>query len=69
MRRGAQRDIPFEYRYDEGTLSLEIHETETGALLWRAWAEAEIKPEATPAERRKRAGEAVGLLLERLDSR
>jgi hypothetical protein len=60
------REIPIEFVYDEGTLSIELRDAESRELVWRGWAEAEVKLDASAEERGVRAREAIRLLLERL---
>jgi hypothetical protein len=60
------REIPIEFVYDEGTLSIELRDAESRELVWRGWAEAEVKLDASAEERGVRVREAIRLLLERL---
>jgi hypothetical protein len=66
LRAFGGREIRVAFVLDEGTLSIELRDAKSRELVWRGWAEAEVKLDASAEERGVRAREAIRLLLERL---
>lgn len=50
--------------YDEGTLILEVVDSQSRELVWRASAQAEVSQSAEPEERDRRVREAVEQMLD-----
>jgi hypothetical protein len=57
--------VTVERKYDEGTLILEVVDAASGKLVWRGWAQAEVKPKADAAQREARIRGAVAKILDR----
>lgn len=62
----SPREVAVVHRYDEGTLAIELHRGDSGALAWRGWLEAEVHRAATPNEREERIRVAVMEIIDRL---
>jgi len=56
--------VTVERKYDEGTLILEVVDAASGRLVWRGWAQAEVKSKADPGQREARIWEAVAKILD-----
>lgn len=54
-----------EIDYTAGTLVIDVFEAETRELVWRGVAEEHVEPEDDPADRQRKADEAVRMVLER----
>jgi hypothetical protein len=57
--------VTVERKYDEGTLILEVVDAASGKLVWRGWAQAEVKPKVDAGQREARIREAVAKILDR----
>ena len=57
--------VTVERKYDEGTLILEVVDAASGKLVWRGWAQAEVKPKTDAGRREARIREAVAKILDR----
>lgn len=53
------------YRYEVGSLVLDVVDGETKNLLWRGSAQAKVDRSATPEKREEHIRQAVGKILER----
>ena len=53
------------YKYEEGTLIIDIIEAKSKELIWRGTAKDVIDPERTPEERNKLINEAVTKILDK----
>ena len=67
---GTGYDEPEEIReFAQGTLILDVVDSQADRLVWRGVAYAEINPDTSPAERQKRINEAAHQILERFPPR
>ena len=57
--------MPVVREYDEGTLVLDIVDSRSGKLVWRGWAQAEVRATTDAAQREARIKEAVRMILDR----
>ncbi len=60
---------PSQRRYEEGTLIIDILDGESGRLIWRGTATAEVRQRVSIEDRSARVAEAVRKVLERFPSR
>jgi hypothetical protein len=65
----APQTISTVREYSEGTLIITVVDPASKRPIWRGWAEAQIRPSATPQQRSARLAEAVEKILERFPSR
>lgn len=56
-------------KWDQGTLILFLFDATNGQLVWRAAAEAQVTPNASPKQRQQRINEAVTMMLDKLPMR